>query len=330
MNKTPHGTVPAADAPLASDVVPQHVVQAGPGLTASDAVQGGLKVVLPQHQHHPREFAANRFVYPVLSRRAGGISVGINLNPDKICNFDCIYCQVNRVETASTRFVDVPVLLRELEETLTLVRTGAIYNTPEFAEVPSAWRRLSDMAFSGDGEPTTYTNFDEIVAECAAVKRRLGLDQVKMVLITNASMFHRPAVQRGLAILDDHQGEVWAKLEAGTEAYYKLVERTSIPFSRILENITAAARVRPLVIQSLFMRIRGEPPPLAELHAFCERLREIVASGGRIKLVQIYTVARPPAESFVSALSTAEIASLVDLVRCSTGLAVQGYGGTAA
>lgn len=326
----PHRIAPAANAPLASDVAPEHAARAGSGMSEPAVGQGCLNVLLPQHQHHPRQFVNNRFVYPVLSRRAGGISVGINLNPDKICNFDCIYCQVNRVETAGTQFVDVPVLLRELEETLTLVRGGAIYNTLEFAEVPSAWRRLSDIAFSGDGEPTTYTNFDQIVGQCAAVKQRLELDQVKMVLITNASMFHRPAVQRGLAILDDHQGEVWAKLEAGTEAYYKLVARTSIPFGRILKNIAAAARIRPLVIQSLFMRIRGEPPPLAELQAFCERLREIVASGGRIKLVQIYTVARPPAERFVSALSDAEIASLVDLVRRSTGLAVQGYGGTAA
>ncbi len=313
-----------------SDGPLDHAAQSGSGALEPSVGQGGLNIVLPQHQHHPREFVNNRFVYPVLSRRAGGISVGINLNPDKICNFDCIYCQVNRVETSSTRFVDVPALLRELEETLNLVRTGAIYDTPEFAEVPLAWRRLSDVAFSGDGEPTTYTNFDEIVEQCAAVKRRLGLDQVKMVLITNASMFHRPAVQRGLAILDDNQGEVWAKLEAGTEGYYKLVERTSIPFGRILENIAAAARVRPLVIQSLFMRIRGDLPPPAELQAFCERLREIVASGGRIKLVQIYTVARPPAESFVSALSDAEVAAIVDIVRRSTGLAVQGYGGTAA
>ena len=77
-----------------------------------------------------------------------------------------------------------------------------------------------------------------------------------MVLITNASMFHRPPVQRGLAILDENNGEIWAKLEAGTDAYFHLIDRTPIPFRQILDNITAAARVRPLVIQSLFMRVR--------------------------------------------------------------------------
>ena len=60
---------------------------------------------LEQHRHHPRTFQENRFVYPVLSRRSHGLSVGINLNPDKICNFDCIYCQVDRTSQAETRFV---------------------------------------------------------------------------------------------------------------------------------------------------------------------------------------------------------------------------------
>ncbi len=88
----------------------------------------------------------------------------------------------------------------------------------------------------------------------------MDLDDVKLVLITNASMFHREHVVRGLATLDANQGEIWAKLETGTEEYYRLIERTSIPFRQILDNITAAARVRPLVIQSLFMRVGGRAP----------------------------------------------------------------------
>jgi wyosine [tRNA(Phe)-imidazoG37] synthetase (radical SAM superfamily) len=269
---------------------------------------------------HPRHFAANRFVYPVVSRRSGGISVGINLNPDKVCNFDCIYCQVNRVDQSETRFVGREELLAELEEMLRLVTSGKLFADEKFAATPGHLRRLNDIAFSGDGEPTTYRNFDEIVEACASLKRKHGLDEVKMVLITNASMFHRPAVERGLAILDAHRGEVWAKLEAGTEEYYRLVERTSIPFQRILENITAAARIRPLVIQALFMRINGESPPAEEQAAFCDRLNEIVAAGGKLKLVQIYTVARPPAEGFVAPLSNAEVDALAALVRERTGL----------
>jgi wyosine [tRNA(Phe)-imidazoG37] synthetase (radical SAM superfamily) len=274
-------------------------------------------------------FEHNRFVYPVLSRRSGGISVGVNLNPDKVCNFDCIYCQVDRRSQSETQFVEMDSLLGELRTTLDLITSGTIYETAKFRDVPPQLRRLNDIAFSGDGEPTTYKNFDEIIDACAQVKRRAGLDDVKMVLITNASMFHRPHVERGLEVLDRNNGEIWAKLEAGTDSYYHLIERTPIPFRQILDNITAAARVRPLVIQSLFMRVNGEPPSGNELEEFCNRLNEIKAAGGRLKLVQIYTIARRPAKSFVGPLSDAEVDAIVTLVKDRTGLNANGYFGSA-
>jgi len=150
-----------------------------------------------------------------------------------------------------------------------------------------------------------------------------------MVLNTNASMFHRPHVQRGLAILDANNGEIWAKLDAGTEKYYQFVDRTTIPFQQILDNITAAAKVRPIVIQALFMRVNGQTPTLAEQEAFCDRLSEIVAAGGKIKLVQVYTVARRPAESFVTPLADTEVDALTGLVARRTGLLATAYYGSA-
>lgn len=307
---------------------------------------------LPLHTDHTRLFDHNRFVYPVLSRRSGGISIGVNLNPDKICNFDCIYCQVDRRSQSETRFVETDALVEELRTTLDLVLSGRLYYTPKFHDVPANLRRLNDIAFSGDGEPTTYKNFDELIAACAEVKRQAekqsvecgvrNADQelhsplhiphstIKMVLITNASMFHRPHVQRGLAILDENNGEIWAKLEAGTDEYYHLIERTPIPFRQILDNITAAARIRPLIIQSLFMRVAGEPPTKNELEAFCDRLNEITAAGGQLKLVQIYTVARRPAESFVAPLTDAEVDAIVALVQARTNIpALPFYGNSA-
>jgi wyosine [tRNA(Phe)-imidazoG37] synthetase (radical SAM superfamily) len=281
------------------------------------------------HTLHERTFEHYRFVYPVLSRRSCGISVGVNLNPDKVCNFDCIYCQVDRTTQSETQFVELDALEAELREVLQAVTSDEIYESAKYRDTPATLRRLNDIAFSGDGEPTTYRNFDTIIETCAALKRKLGLDDVKMVLITNASMFHRPHVQRGLEILDANNGEIWAKLDAGTEAYYKLIERTPIPFSRILENITAAARVRPLVIQSLFMKVAGEGPSEEELLAYCDRLQEIALAGGRIHLVQVYTVARRPAESFVSPLADAEVDAIVKLVQNRTGVpAAPFYGST--
>jgi wyosine [tRNA(Phe)-imidazoG37] synthetase (radical SAM superfamily) len=294
-------------------------------------------MTLALHADHARLFERNRFVYPVLSRRSGGISIGVNLNPDKVCNFDCIYCQVDRRSQSETRFVETDALLAELRATLELVTSGAIYETEKFRDVPPHLRRLNDIAFSGDGEPTTFKNFDELMESCAEVKREFELrhssfgvrhSSLKLVLITNASMFHRPHVERGLEILDRNNGEIWAKLEAGTEEYFKLVDRTPIPFRQILDNITAAARVRPLVIQALFMNVDGEPPSQQELEAFCDRLNEITAAGGQLKLVQIYTIARRPTESYVAPLTDAEVDAIVALVRERTGLVATGYYGS--
>src|SRR5437867_3688954 len=132
-------------------------------------------MIVTLHTQHSRRFEENRFVYPVLSRRSEGISVGVNLNPDKVCNFDCIYCQVDRTAQSEARFVEIGQLLEELEDTLRLAASGELFEHPQFKDTPEQYRRLNDIAFSGDGEPTTYRNFDEIIAACADLKQRLSL-----------------------------------------------------------------------------------------------------------------------------------------------------------
>lgn len=278
-------------------------------------------------EDHERVFAENEYVYPVVSRRAGGLSIGINLNIDKVCNFDCAYCQVDRRTPARRRTVDLARLDAELEQMTDLAVSGKLFETRRFQATPTELRRLNDFALSGDGEPTTCPSFPEVVELCAAVRGRRRLDGVKIVLITNATVFHRDRVRQGLELLDRNNGEIWAKLDAGTEAYYRLVDRTVIPFDRVLRNLLDAARVRPIVIQSLFMRVHGQPPPAEELEAYAGRLAAMVAGGGRIKLVQVHTIARAPAERWVEALSDAEVDALADFVRQRTGLPVAAYYG---
>ena len=279
------------------------------------------------HSNHNRIYGSNRFVYPVLSRRSNGVSLGVNLNPDKVCNFDCIYCQVDRTTRSETRFVEMDQLLAELRTTLDFITSGEFFGDGPFKDIPPELKRLNDIAFSGDGEPTTYKNFDEIISTCASLKQELELDDVKMVLITNASMFHRDHVKAGLQILDENQGEIWAKLEAGTEAYFQTIDRTSFKLQEIVDNIAAAAQRRSVVIQSLFMNVNGVAPSNEELLAFCSRLSEIVTAGGAIDHVQVYTVARPPAESFVTALSNSEVDQIVTLVKEQTGITAVPYYG---
>ncbi|NQT14260.1 MAG: radical SAM protein, partial [Planctomycetes bacterium] len=265
----------------------------------------------------------------VLSRRSGGISIGVNLNRDKRCNFDCVYCQVDRARPGETEreSVDLGRLAAELDATVRLVTSGRLYEDDKFRHVPPALRRLNDIALSGDGEPTACTEFAEAVALSAEIRRRHRLDDLKLILLTNASLLDRDRVRRGLEILDHSGGEIWAKLDAGTEEHYRRVARSPIAFERILNNLEDAARMRPLVIQSLFMRIDGEPPGSAEQEAYCQRLSEIIAGGGRIKLVQLHTVAREPSESWVTPLSNQELDALAALVRRQTQLPVAVYYG---
>jgi wyosine [tRNA(Phe)-imidazoG37] synthetase (radical SAM superfamily) len=147
---------------------------------------------------------------------------------------------------------------------------------------------------------------------------------VKTVVITNATLLHRPGVQEALGFLDSHNGEIWAKLEAGTEEYYQLIERTRIPLERVIRNISMAGTKRPIVIQSLFMNMHGQPPPPAEIDAYIAQLNRLCEMSCQIKLVQVYTVARQTAEKFVSPLSSAELEQIAQRVR-DIGLKAETY-----
>lgn len=269
-------------------------------------------------------------MYPVISRRSHGLSIGLNVNPTKHCNFNCLYCQVDRREPSTVRF-DLGVAERELRAMLDLVTTGAFAKQPPFASLPAEDRQLRDIALSGDGEPTLLTSFADVVTMVAGVKPA----GVKLLLLTDASGLHRPEVRRGLTVMDEHDGEIWAKLDAGTEAYYRFINRSAVPFTRVLQNLTACAADRPVVIQSLFLKAHGVGPSADEIAAYCDRLNEIVAAGGRIARVQVCTLARKamtvvngqPAWQFVTALSRPEVDAIAAVVRRRTGLPAETFYG---
>jgi wyosine [tRNA(Phe)-imidazoG37] synthetase (radical SAM superfamily) len=271
---------------------------------------------------HRRNYAEFTYVYPVISRRSQGLSVGINLNPDKICNFDCVYCEVNRRVPGISGPVDLPRLRGELTDMIHFIKAGGLVGDPRFTEVPGLLHDIKDLAFSGDGEPTMVPRFDEIAQLAADVKKAEGLNASKIVLITNAAGLDKADVKRGLTILDENQGEIWGKLDAGTEAFYRRVNRTSIRLDRILNNLLETARVRPIVVQSLFFRMHGETMPPAELVAYTQRLNDLVNHGAQIREVHAYTIARPTPEPWATKLTPAELGQIADEIRAATGLNV--------
>jgi len=259
---------------------------------------------------HRRQLDANRYVYAVVSRRARGLSIGVNLNPDKVCNFDCPYCQVDRSTPGGPARVDVGELRAELDALLDEVAGGRLWERPPFDSAPLELRRVADIAFSGDGEPTTPVEFPTAAASARSARDARRLD-IPMRLITNATMFDRPRVRSTLPLFD----ELWCKLDAGTEDYFHLVDGTRFPFERILANLLSVARERPIVIQAMFLAWDGEGPSREEIDAWVGRLVDIRNAGGTIDLVQVYTVARRPSDPRATALAPAVLDEIVARAR---------------
>lgn len=297
-------------------------------MTQSSSKSSGRSPLLKAHREHPRHFRNNLLVYPVLSRRSGGVSVGINLSPHKGCNFDCLYCQVERdADQPKTASYSLDLMAKELRGTIDLVLSGDLFGLEPFNEAPKSLHRLNDMALSGDGEPTAEKDFLATCERVAEIKSELQLDQVKIILITNATMFHKPDVRKGLDLLGEHQGQVWAKLDAGTEKFYDFMNKSSIPFQRVLDNIAEAACERPLYVQTLFARINGQRIDRDEVNAYANRINAILAGGGRIIALQLYTIARKPADCRVSSLSDEELDEIVSELRERLSLPIETYYG---
>lgn len=281
---------------------------------------------VPAFQDHRRDHGALFYAYPVVSRRAGGLSIGINLNPDKVCNFACAYCQVDHGTEPRIRTVDLDVLEAELRAIVDEVVSGSLWSLPRFSSTPGALRRLNDFAFSGDGEPTTYRYFDQAVERVAGVRRDAKLSDAKIVLITDSACLHHAHVRRGLGLMDRSNGEVWGKLDVGSPEAYGRINRTSVPFERVLKNLAQTAAERPIIIQTMMLRLHEAPPPTAEVQAYVARLQEIEAAGA-LREIHIYTVARVPMEPWCTPLSDHELDAIVTQVAAQVRAPVRGFYG---
>jgi wyosine [tRNA(Phe)-imidazoG37] synthetase (radical SAM superfamily) len=267
----------------------------------------------------PRDFLDNRFVYAVISPRARGLSLGVNMNPDKRCNFDCVYCEVNRIQPSRESRLDVPVMIAELERTLELVRSGGLRERSCYQTVPPELLELRHVTLSGDGEPTLCPNFVEAVEAVVHLRARGRFPFFKLVLITNATGFDRPEVVQGLSQFTPRD-EVWAKLDAASQEYMDQVNRPDRPMEKILTEILFLARQRPVIIQSLFPSINGKAPPSAEIEAYAERLRDLKKAGAQIPLIQIYSATRPTPHSECGHLRLRELMHIAQRVRKVSGL----------
>ena len=266
---------------------------------------------------HRRDSAGLRYVYPVISRRAAGVSVGINLNPNNACNWACVYCQVEGL----TRGGPPPLELNRLEAELAGFLDDAINGDFMRRQVPETARRLVDVAFSGNGEPTSAPEFADAVARVAEVLRRFGLN-VPLRLITNGSLLHRSAVQDGIRRLGEAGGEVWFKLDRATAVEVAAINGVAWAPEKVARNLETCAALAPTWVQTCWFALDGQAPDAASLAAYCALLAPLAE---RLAGVHLYGLARPsqqPAAPRLAALPEAALREVAASIEKETGLRV--------
>jgi pyruvate-formate lyase-activating enzyme len=259
---------------------------------------------------HSRDSAGLRYVYPVVSRRAGGVSIGINLNTNNACNWRCIYCQVPDLVRGTAPPVDMPLLEKELSGFLHELQHGDFMQ-----RVPPEARRINDIAISGNGEPTSAQEFVEVIELIAKLK---PVD-LKLVLITNGSLMQRDNVQQGLRRMAQLNGEVWFKLDRASEAGMVLVNDTKMTMEKVQQNLAAAIACCPNTwLQTCWFALNGKEPGAQDEDDYVDFLKGLLRGGIMPQGVLLYGLARPSMQkegSRLSMLSNVQMESFAARIR---------------
>lgn len=256
---------------------------------------------------HDRGSADLTYVYPVVSRRAGGVSVGINLNPDNACNWRCIYCQVPNLTRGSAPPVDLVLLEKELRGFLHELLHGDFMQS----RVPEGARRINDIALSGNGEPTSAAEFAQVVDLIARVRRDAALPEtVKTVLITNGSLLYRSEVQQGLREMAKLNGEVWFKLDRASEEGMQRINDTRTGMNKVRDNLVAAMGLCPTWLQTCWFALDGEAPSPQDEEDYLEFIGGLLREGHKPQGVLLYGLARPSLQAEAPRLSALPVEKL--------------------
>jgi len=240
--------------------------------------------------NHDRDNAGMTYVYPVVSRRAGGVSVGVNLNPNNACNWRCIYCQVPNLTRGGPPPIDLALLEDELRRMLGDIIDGDFM----MRSVPEGMRRLNDIAISGNGEPTSAPEFPAVVELIGKVVADFKLaGKIKLVLITNGSLAHKAYVREGLRKMANLDGEVWFKFDRATRAGLRLANDTETNPERHYQRLKTVANLCPTWMQTCMFALDGNPPEAAEIDAWLALLARAKAEHLPLRGILLYGLARP-------------------------------------
>ena len=222
---------------------------------------------------------------PVKSRRLG-LSQGIDLLPPKTCNFNCIYCEINRAPQLScqrSEHVPTEVILAEIDELLA-----------DEARV----RDLDVFTITASGEPTLHTGIGRIIRH---IKEKTDKP---VAILTNGSLLHLQEVQDDLMAADI----VIPSLDAARQESFRRVNRPakcSADLETIIQGIADFSRkfsgeiwLEILLVEN----INDTPEDVTALQKAISRIRP--------SRVQLNTVARPPYESFAKPLTQKRMAEI--------------------
>ena len=244
---------------------------------------------------HSRDSAGLRYVYPVVSRRAGGVSIGINLNPNNACNWRCIYCQVPDLARGTAPPVDLPLLEKELGGFLHELQHGDF-----MCRVPPEARRINDIAISGNGEPTSAQEFAEVIELIARHKPA----DLKLVLITNGSLMQRDNVQQGLCRMAQLNGEVWFKLDRASEEGMRRINDTKTTMDKVRQNLGVAIACCPDTwLQTCWFALDGAAPDAQDEDDYVNFIKGLLRGGVKPRGVLLYGLARPSLQAEAPRLS---------------------------
>jgi len=223
---------------------------------------------------------------PVRSRRLGA-SLGLNLIPlhSKLCTFDCPYCECGRntPKAAGSRWPSPDLVADALRKTLERMQAP-----PDF------------ITFAGNGEPTMHPRFPQVVERVLEVRAALA-PASRVCAMSNGLSAGRPATRAALDRLDERL----MKLDPGPTAE---VSGVTYDRARLVEDLRALADV---TVQA--MVVEGPGYSGASEEAVEEWLRALARL--QPKAVQVYSIARPPADAGVIRVARARLEEIAARAR---------------
>ena len=236
---------------------------------------------------HSRELSGLKYIYSVISRRAGGLSIGVNLNINNACNWQCIYCEIPNL----TRGSPPPIELDVLENELRFFLHEIIHGDYMEKNVAIEDRHLKDIAFSGNGEPTSAEEFPQVILIVKKILEEFNLlHKIKIRLITNGSLMHKESVLEGIQVLAKMNGEVWFKVDAGLEESTKVINQVNVKPQQAIDRLKRCSEICPTFVQTCIFTIDNKEPNNKEIDAY---IKLIDSAKKSIKGVHLYGIARP-------------------------------------